>query len=57
MEPLLKLEDKKLFYKYLDNANVYFEYGLEEVHIRQVLEKYKNHLFCEATLRGKNYNK
>ena len=27
MEPLLKLEDKKLFYKYLDNANVYFEYG------------------------------
>lgn len=27
MEPWLADDDKKLFYKYLDNINVYFEYG------------------------------
>lgn len=27
MEPHLANDDKKLFYKYLDNTNVYFEYG------------------------------
>ena len=27
MEPFLSNNDKKLFYKYLDNINVYFEYG------------------------------
>ena len=27
MEPHLSNSDKKLFYKYLDNINVYFEYG------------------------------
>ena len=27
MEPNLSKNDKKLFYKYLDNTNVYFEYG------------------------------
>ena len=27
MEPHLSKNDKKLFYKYLDNTNVYFEYG------------------------------
>lgn len=27
MEPQLSKNDKKLFYKYLDNVNVYFEYG------------------------------
>jgi len=27
MEPHLSKNDKKIFYKYLDNANVYFEYG------------------------------
>ena len=27
MEPLLSTNDKKLFYKYLDKINVYFEYG------------------------------
>jgi len=27
MEPYLSKNDKKLFYKYLDNTNVYFEYG------------------------------
>ena len=27
MEPVLSKNDKKLFYKYLDNCNVYFEYG------------------------------
>ena len=27
MEPHLSKNDKKLFYKYLDNATVYFEYG------------------------------
>ena len=27
MEPWLEKNDKKLFYKYLDNINVYFEYG------------------------------
>ena len=27
MEPLLLINDKKIFYKYIDNINVYFEYG------------------------------
>lgn len=27
MEPHLSKNDKKIFYKYLDNINVYFEYG------------------------------
>ena len=27
MEPFLSKNDKNLFYKYLDNINVYFEYG------------------------------
>ena len=27
MEPYISKNDKKLFYKYLDNTNVYFEYG------------------------------
>lgn len=27
MEPLLKKKDKEMFYKYLDKASVYFEYG------------------------------
>jgi protein O-GlcNAc transferase len=27
MDPWLSNNDKKIFYKYLDNANVYFEYG------------------------------
>ena len=27
MEPHLSKNDKKLFYKHLDNCNVYFEYG------------------------------
>tara|TARA_Y100000768_G_scaffold388458_1_gene384467 strand:+ start:180 stop:320 length:141 start_codon:yes stop_codon:yes gene_type:complete len=27
MEPHLSINDKKLFYKYLNNINVYFEYG------------------------------
>tara|TARA_B110000211_G_scaffold18825_1_gene19580 strand:+ start:4843 stop:5052 length:210 start_codon:yes stop_codon:yes gene_type:complete len=27
MEPYLSKNDKNLFYKYLDNTNVYFEYG------------------------------
>lgn len=27
MEPHLSKNDKKIFYKYLDNTNVYFEYG------------------------------
>ena len=27
MEPHLSKNDKKLFYKYLDKGNVYFEYG------------------------------
>jgi len=27
MEPFLSDNDKKMFYKYLNNANVYFEYG------------------------------
>ena len=27
MEPYLAENDKEIFYKYLDNTNVYFEYG------------------------------
>ena len=27
MEPHLDKNDKNMFYKYLDNATVYFEYG------------------------------
>ena len=27
MEPHVSDNDKKIFYKYLDNINVYFEYG------------------------------
>ena len=27
MEPFLSKNDKNLFYNYLDNINVYFEYG------------------------------
>ena len=27
MNPHLSKNDKKMFYKYLDKANVYFEYG------------------------------
>lgn len=27
MEPLLAVRDKKMFYKYLDKATIYFEYG------------------------------
>ena len=27
MEPRMSENDKKIFYKYLNNANYYFEYG------------------------------
>ena len=27
MEPLLAINDKQMFYKYLDNSKIYFEYG------------------------------
>jgi hypothetical protein len=27
MEPYLSINDKKMFYKYLDNSKIYFEYG------------------------------
>ena len=27
MEPLLAKNDKQMFYKYLDNSKIYFEYG------------------------------
>jgi len=27
MEPSLAINDKKMFYKYLDNSKIYFEYG------------------------------
>ena len=27
MKPFFKNKDTEMFYKYLDNANVYFEYG------------------------------
>lgn len=27
MEPWLAINDKQMFYKYLDNSKIYFEYG------------------------------
>ena len=30
MEPNLSTNDKKMFYKYLDNTNVYFEWRLND---------------------------
>lgn len=39
MEPHLSENDKKIFYKYLDNTNVNFKYGSGGRHTRQVLEK------------------
>lgn len=46
MEPHLSNNDKKLFYKYLDNTKVYFEYGSGgSTYPKKVLEKYQNYLF------------
>ena len=36
MEPWLGVNDKNMFYKYLNQATVYFEYGSEVARIRQV---------------------
>ena len=31
MEPFLAENDKKMFYRYLDNAKIYFEYDEDEI--------------------------
>ena len=49
MEPLLKDNDKLMFYKYLNNANTYFEYGsggsTYQASIRDNIKKIYCHLY------------